>query len=329
MTLFLIALTLFFFLELLYFKIADHFNIIDKPNLRSSHTALTIRGGGIIFPVAFIAGILIFEPALWYLAAGVFAIALISFLDDIMTLSSSIRMGVHLIAVGLIVFQVYQQLPSDYSFQIFSLYALFLIPVVFIFVIGIINAYNFMDGINGITVLYSLIVLGSMLYVQENMGIFLLNKQVFILVIAALVIFGVFNVRKKAKAFAGDVGSISMSLILCFLLLQLIWQTQDLKWVFFLGIYGLDAVATIFCRIIRKENIFEAHRSHLYQYLANEKKYGHILVAAIYAGIQMVLNLVIIYAGFLEAGILFSLIVFAYVIYRLKHEGYKRLFEGY
>lgn len=329
MTIFIIALTLFLFLELLYFKIADHFNIIDKPNLRSSHTVLTIRGGGIIFPVALIAGVLFFDPSLWYLAFGVFAIALISFLDDVLTLNNKARIGVHIFSVLLILSQVFTNQYINASWGLnFSSLLLFLCSITLI--IGIINAYNFMDGINGITVLYSIVSVGSFYYIQDSLAIPIIHQNILLMLLASLFVFGFFNLRKKAKSFSGDVGSISMALILCFLILQLILQTQDLKWILLLGIYGLDTVATICCRILRKENIFEAHRSHFYQFLVNDKKFSHIMVSVIYAVVQLLLNIIIIsiendYLIVLS----FALLTILYVFIRLKYEGKHRLFNHY
>lgn len=327
---FIIALIGFFLLELFYFKIADHYNIIDKPNERSSHKNHTLRGGGIIFPIALVLGVLIFQPNQFALALGVFAIAIISFLDDIMTLSNKLRIGIHFLSVALIIYQIYsnQNIYSDYSFINTSSFLFFII--VFIIIIGIINAYNFMDGINGITVLYSLVTVGSLFYIEQYLQIYLLQQEIWIMLIASILVFGFFNIRKVAKAFAGDVGSISMALIICFLILQLILQTENLKWILLLGVYGLDSVATIVCRLVRKENIFKAHRSHFYQYLANEKKWSHLMVALSYALIQLGLNLIILFSTN-NALILvaFILIVLFYVYSRINLEGRKRLFKIY
>ncbi len=330
MTLFFISIIVFFFLEFLYFKIADHFNIIDKPNLRSSHSEITLRGGGIIFPIAFIAGIFIFDPSYWYAAFGVFAIAFISFLDDVWTLNNKIRIGVHLLSVLLILVQIifYHRIPAD---TVFSPYSLFFILCSVIIVIGIINAYNFMDGINGITVLYSLVAVSSLFYIQEYLNIHLLAQPVFLLLIASLVVFGFFNLRVKAKAFAGDVGSISIALILCFLILQLIISTGDLKWLLLVGVYGLDSVATIFCRLMRRENIFDAHRSHFYQYLANEKKWKHTSISILYATAQLLLNVVVVYSPSENHVyvLCFFFLMISYIVIRLKFEGSGRLFGTY
>jgi len=328
MFVFLAAFISLFFLELLYFKIANYFNIIDKPNLRSSHTQITLRGGGIIFPIALVAGVFIYQSAQIYLALGVLAIATISFLDDILTLNNKLRIGVHLISVLLLLFQVAtNQNLIDSTF--FNLVSCLLILASIVIIIGIINAYNFMDGINGITVLYSLSTIISIWFLQNSKGYNLLTSEVWMLIVASLLVFAFFNLRKKAKTFAGDVGSISMALLLCFLLLSLILLTKDLSYLLLLGIYGLDAVATIFCRIIRKENIFEAHRSHFYQFLANEKKINHILVSIFYSLVQLVLNLIIIYSSLNYVLGAFFLIAVGYAILRLYLEGRHKLFTNY
>ncbi|WP_017260367.1 MraY family glycosyltransferase [Pedobacter arcticus] len=328
MQIFIIALFLLFILELLYFKIADRFNIIDKPNQRSSHNQVTLRGGGVVFPIAFIVGILFFQPDQYYLAFGVFAIAFISFLDDIVTLNNKLRIGVHLLSVLLLLAQIFIN-QGIFSAAIYNPYSLLLILVSLIFFIGIINAYNFMDGINGITVLYSLITVVSCLFIQQYLLIEVLDESVCYLLVASLVVFGFFNLRKKAKAFAGDVGSIAMALIICFLIASLIIITNDIKWILLLGIYGLDSVATICCRIIRKENIFDAHRSHFYQFLANERKYAHVFVAGLYAFFQLVINLSLVALPALFAYLVFLLFCMLYIITRLKLEGKARLFVNY
>jgi UDP-N-acetylmuramyl pentapeptide phosphotransferase/UDP-N-acetylglucosamine-1-phosphate transferase len=328
MWIFTAALILFFVLELFYFKIANYFNIIDHPNERSSHSQITLRGGGIIFPVAFILGISIWQPSHWLLALAVCFIATISFLDDILTLNNKLRIFIHVLSVLILIFQVYLTDAKTASL-ILNPYSLLLLPLLLILIIGIINAYNFMDGINGITVLYSITTVMSIWWIQEFYHIYLLDHHIWLLLLAALLAFGFFNVRKKAKAFAGDIGSISMAFIICFLISQLMVKTEDLKWILLLGLYGLDAVATISCRIIRRENIFAAHCSHFYQYLANEKKWGHLKIAFSYALLQLALNALLLYANNMIWIIAFSFITIVYIVLRVILEGKSRLFKKY
>jgi len=281
---FLTILVLLFVLELVYFKIADRFNIIDQPNHRSSHTKLTIRGGGIIFPIAVLAYTLFSGFENIYFVVGLMAIAAISFLDDMLTLNNKVRLAIHLSSVLLLFYQ----------WDLFSLswYWLF---VVLIFVIATINAYNFMDGINGITGGYSLLTIATLYYINTYVVAFI-AVHLLMAVAAALVVFNFFNFRTRAKCFAGDVGSVSIAFILIFAIGSLIFQTQNIAYVLCLLLYGLDTITTIIFRLIRKENIFEAHRSHFYQFLTNEKKLSHLTVTGIYMGVQLVLNTVILFA---------------------------------
>jgi UDP-N-acetylmuramyl pentapeptide phosphotransferase/UDP-N-acetylglucosamine-1-phosphate transferase len=315
-------------LEITYFKIANHYNIIDKPNQRSSHTQITLRGGGVIFPVAFVFGVLIYQPSQIYLAIGVFTIATISFLDDVLTLNNKLRIGVHLISVLLLLFQIFVNQNILVS-NVFNLISCISILASIILIIGIINAYNFMDGINGITVLYTLTTVLTIWYLQDYLSLLLLKQEVWLLIISSLIVFAFFNVRKKAKSFAGDVGSISIALFICFLIFSLILFTHDLKYLLLLGVYGLDAVATIFCRILRKENIFEAHRSHFYQFLANDQKINPILISLMYCLFQILLNLLIIFSSSQYALFAFIFITLIYIGFRLFFEGKQKLFVEY
>lgn len=272
-------LLLFIGIELIYFKIADHYNIIDKPNSRSSHSSITLRGGGIIFPIAIlIAGL--FGYVSWAIVLAVVLVAVVSFIDDIKPLSQLPRFASHAIAIGLVF----------YDLNLFS-QTIWILPIIFILLIGWVNAFNFMDGINGITVLYAFVAIVSFSFLSINHD----SLPLLITMGLSCCAFGIFNVRKKAKTFAGDVGSISMALFLGYFMIKTILDSGQIGYLLFLSVYGIDAIITIFARIKKKENILEPHRSHLYQYLANELGYSHILVSFIYAGIQLVINAVIVY----------------------------------
>ena len=295
-------LFLFISIELIYFKIADHYNIIDKPNSRSSHTSITLRGGGIIFPIAvLIAGSLGYVS--WSVAFAVVLVAIVSFIDDIKPLSQLPRFASHAIAIGLVF----------YDLNLFT-QAIWVMPIIFILLIGWVNAFNFMDGINGITVLYAFVAILSFSFLE-------INQQSLPLLIAmglSCCAFGIFNVRKKAKTFAGDVGSISMALFLGYFMIKTILVSGQIGYLLFLSVYGIDAVITIFTRIKKKENILEPHRSHLYQYLANELGYSHITVSLLYSGIQLLINLVLIYLaskGELSLPVVISFLLFQIFCY--------------
>jgi UDP-N-acetylmuramyl pentapeptide phosphotransferase/UDP-N-acetylglucosamine-1-phosphate transferase len=266
-------------IEVLYFKIADKYNIIDKPNSRSSHTTITLRGGGIIFPIAMIIAFFLGYVS-WPVTLAVVLVAVVSFIDDIKPLSQLPRFASHVLAVGLVF----------YDFPVFS-EALWVLPIVFVLMIGWINAFNFMDGINGITVLYALAAIVSFSFLSVNHA----SLPLLITMGLSCFVFGLFNVRKKAKTFAGDVGSISMALFLGYFMIKTIIDSGQLGYILFFSIYGIDAIITIINRLLKKENIFEPHRSHLYQYLANEMGYSHILISIIYAGLQLGINAFVIY----------------------------------
>jgi len=303
-------------LELIYFKIALRYNIVDNPNHRSSHNNVTIRGGGIIFIIAFLTGSLYFiDKVNVYFLAGLFIISLISFIDDIKPVSNTVRIVFHLVAVGLL----FKQL----GLYIFPGYLVF---IALIFVIGTINAVNFMDGINGITGAFGLLSLITLYYLNEKVA-FTDGRPLFITVLAVFV-FLIFNFRKVATCFAGDVGSVSLAFIILFFLLQLVIKTGNLNYLLILLAYGLDTCTTIFFRLLRKENIFKAHRSHFYQYLANECKMNHLAVATLYFTFQLIANIFLILFLPQSNGVLFiisicSLVLFAFL--RLMIEGPKRL----
>lgn len=313
-------MVVWFGIEWLYFRIARRFSIVDKPNARSSHHIETIRGGGIIFPIAMLGGILYEQPIQWILGLAIILIAVISFIDDIRHVESRLRLLLQSIAVGAMLYLFSSQ---------FSIVLLFLL---FIMITGVINAYNFMDGINGITVLYSMVTLGSIYWIHQDIS-GLQSEHLFTILGSSLLVFGFFNMRKKALCFSGDVGSVSLAFIFCFLLLKLSVLTNFGWWILFLGIYGIDTVFTIVCRIFRKEPLMQAHRSHFYQYLANEGGWTHIQVSLLYATSQLVFNIFIIYSYRIDQiwpaiAALFGFLVI-YIIFRLRFEGRKRLFVTY
>ncbi len=301
--------------ELLYFRIAEKYNIIDKPNHRSSHDTVTIRGGGIIFALAAAGSSIFYGFQYPFFSMGVFMIGSISFLDDIITLNNKKRLAIHLLSVFMLIIQ-WNLLDAPF----------YLIIIIIILVIGAINAYNFMDGINGITGAYSLVTLGTLYYINIA-DISIAYPGFFYGVLISLIIFNFFNFRKKAKCFAGDVGSISIAFIIIFLLGNLINITHNWAYTLFLMVYGLDAVSTIIFRLIRRENIFEAHRSHFYQFLANKLKMSHLLVSSGYALFQLLINLFIILFADDVFAIVSMIIVssITFLLARFKFEGINRL----
>lgn len=267
-----------FIIELVYFKLADYFNIIDKPNARSSHSAITLRGGGIIFYIGVLLYFVVEGFQYHWFFLGLTLISLISFADDIRPQSKRLRLAVHFSSMALMFYQ-WELLNYPWYYAILAL----------VICTGILNAYNFMDGINGITGGYSLAVIGALCYINAMVVEFVDANLIYCLVLALLV-FNFFNFRKKAKCFAGDVGAISIAFSILFLIGLLILKTSDFSYIMFLAVYGVDAILTIIHRLILKENIFEPHRKHAYQLLANELKFSHVSVSFFYSFIQLVIS---------------------------------------
>ncbi len=304
----LIAIILFL-AQLFYFKLADKFNIIDKPNERSSHSKITLRGGGIIFYIAVLLFFILSNFQYLWFFIGLSLIAAISFADDIKPRSSKLRLSVHFLSMLLMFYQ----------WDLFS-FPWYFVVISLILCTGILNAYNFMDGINGITGGYSIVALFSLWYINNFQHSFIDNQLIYILIISLLV-FNFFNFRKKAKCFAGDVGAISIAFILVFLLGLLIIKTGDFTYIIILALYGVDTVLTIIHRLILKENIFEPHRKHVFQLMANELKMPHTLVSSIYMLIQSIIVFGYILSNHKILYFIFSILLLSvvYIFLKIKH----------
>lgn len=304
-------------LEIAYFKIADKLNIIDKPNLRSSHSSITLRGGGIIFLIGVWLYAAFFGLTYPWFFLGVTLIGLVSFVDDIHSLPDSSRLVVQFVSMFLMFYQ----------FGILNLQDWWMVLIGFIVCVGIINAYNFMDGINGITGGYSLAVFLPLIYLNTKYEFI---DQSFLYVTGlSLLVFCFFNFRKKAKCFAGDVGSISIAFILLFAIGKLILVTEDFSYIIFLAVYGADAVLTICHRIQLHENLGEAHRKHAYQLMANELKIPHVAVSSLYMAIQLIISAGLIFLPinhYMYLGAVIVVLAAAYLLFMKKnyhlHEAY-------
>ena len=276
---YIIILVLLFVAELFYFRVADKFNIIDKPNERSSHSRITLRGGGIIFYFGALAYFLSNHWEYPWFMLALTLITFISFVDDIRSTSQGLRLVFHFTAMALMFYQ----------WGLFSL-SWWWIIIALIICTGIINAYNFMDGINGITGGYSLVILGALAYINSEITAFA-EPALINIVLCSVLVFCFFNFRKKAKCFAGDVGSVSIAFILLFLIGKLILTTGDFSWIILLVVYGVDSVLTIIHRLMLHENIGLPHRKHMYQLMANELRVPHVVVSFIYMVVQALIML--------------------------------------
>ena len=302
--------------ELAYFKFADKFNIIDKPNERSSHSSIVLRGGGIIFLIGLWIWSAFFGFAYpWFLLA-VTLIAGISFIDDIRSLPDSVRLVCQFAAMVLMFYQL----------NMLHLNMWWVVLLALIVCVGASNIINFMDGVNGITGAYAFASLIPLYLLNEQISF--VDPSLIICVGLADLVFCYFNFRPKGKAkcFAGDVGSIGVAYILLFFIGALIMKTHDVTYLIFLLVYGVDGCLTICHRIMLHENLGQAHRKHAYQLMANELKIGHVKVSLLYMVLQLIVSLGFInvcpetvvahWAYFVCAIVVFSI---AYILFKKKY----------
>jgi UDP-GlcNAc:undecaprenyl-phosphate/decaprenyl-phosphate GlcNAc-1-phosphate transferase len=278
---FLIIFLFLYLLEVLYVKIAHYYKIFDAPNNRNSHYEYTVIGGGVVFWVALLIYFLTSDFPYYYFVIGLTIVSLISFWDDIAGLSISYRLFIHFFATSLLLVEL-----SYFSNP------LWLIIGIIIFIVGIINAFNFMDGINGMTVGNSIVVVGSLWFIN-NYHLKFIDNDFLVYILLGLIVFFFFNFRNKAICFAGDIGSISIGFIISFLLMRLIIQENNPVYILFLGVYGVDSVLTIIHRLFLKENIFEPHNLHLFQIIVRKLKIKQVDVSLLYMMIQLIVCIIV------------------------------------
>jgi UDP-N-acetylmuramyl pentapeptide phosphotransferase/UDP-N-acetylglucosamine-1-phosphate transferase len=299
--------------ELVYFRIADKYNVVDKPNERSSHTSVVLRGGGVIFTFAVIAwaiyqllfgkhadttGLAVVCEYLPFIV-GLLMVSTVSFVDDVKGTSNKVRLIVQFASAALLCGGVMPLSGACSGGTSCVLATVALVACAVVACVGIMNVYNFMDGINGMTGGYSFSALVSLLVLNECV---LPQRFVVPSLLAcellAVVIFCFFNFRPKGKAkcFAGDVGSIAVAFVLLFALARLVCATGDWCWIVFLAVYGVDGVLTICHRIMLHEKLGQAHRKHAYQIMANELKICPVAVSLLYLSLQLLIDMVMIFA---------------------------------
>lgn len=303
--------------ELGYFRVADRYNIIDKPNQRSSHTRVTLRGGGTVFLAGAWVWEVFFGPEYLWFMLGLTLVGTVSFIDDVHSLPDSLRLVAQFGAM-LLMFGQLGILAPEYWWMV---------AVGLIVCVGITNAYNFMDGINGITGGYSLAVLAPLMYL--NLGLGFVDMSFLAVTGLSLLVFCYFNFRKRARCFAGDVGSITIAFILLFALGRLVLATGDVAYIVFLAVYGADSVLTICHRIRLHENLGKAHRKHAYQLMANELGMPHTEVSLIYMTLQLAISFGMIFSGmnhYVYLGLTVGVLLVAYLLFMKK---YYHLHEEY
>lgn len=304
-----ILFVLLVLIELVYFKLATYFKIKDKPNERSSHSGTPLLGGGVIFIVAVILYATVFSFGYPWMLIGALLLAVVSFTDDIKPLSPRFRLIIQVVSLMVLFIDL-------------DLYTLPLITIGLILFIttGVLNAYNFMDGINGMMGISSMVVIAVMIYINSSLVPFVDANFLYVLLMA-LVIFNFFNFRKQAFCFAGDVGAFTMGFVMVFLISKLIMASGSFTWIALLAVFGVDTILTIAHRIMLKENISHPHRKHLFQLLANEVNIPHTIVSLSYAMIQLVVivGLIAMPGSYLFAVSSILVLSIAYVLIKQKY----------
>lgn len=263
--------------QLIYFWVAKKLNIIAVPNGRSSHIKATIVGGGIIFYVSILTYFLLNQFHYPWVFSGLSLITIVSFIDDIKPLPSKLRLAIQAISVSLLIIGL-----NDQSLPWYMLIIGLVIGM------GILNAYNFMDGINGMMGSVNVVVIGALWYINHYV-IHFVDEDIILFLLLALMVFNIFNFRTKPTCFAGDVGAFSLGFAVVFLIAMLMLKSGNIAWIGLLTVYGIDSLLTILHRLYLKENILVAHRKHLFQLLVNELRIPHLLVSFIYASIQFLI----------------------------------------
>ena len=285
---------------------AGALGVVDRPNARSSHTKVTPRGGGLaivaVTVLAALAAAVLYPSAAVRLAAVVLpavAIAAVSWIDDIRTLQNRVRFSVHLAAAGAAVFILGPVRAVDLgSFGSVALGAAAW-PLTILWIVGLTNAFNFMDGIDGIAGITAAAAGAGLAAAAWLLGGPAIAAVALAFAAAAL---GFLSQNwPPARIFMGDVGSAFCGFLIAVLPLGM--PAADVPRI--IPVAGLamwpfifDTLFTIARRLRRGENIFQAHRSHLYQRLviagwshrATSSLYGALAAMATAVAITPLLN---------------------------------------
>ncbi|QBZ88760.1 glycosyltransferase family 4 protein [Pseudomonas viciae] len=267
-------------------------SIIDVPNARSSHSIPTPRGGGVSIVVAFLLtlallgqlGLVPLEYAVALGGAGAL-VAIVGFMDDHGHIAARWRLLGHFSAAVWALLWLKGLAPLRLFGVSFDLSWLGHVLAAF-YLVWILNLYNFMDGIDGIASVEALLAClsASLLYVLTGFTDLVWPP----LMLAAAVLGFLFWNFPPAKIFMGDAGSGFLGIALGVISLQVAWVSQDLfwAWLILLGVFIVDATVTLLRRLIRGDKVYEAHRSHAYQFAS--RQYGrHLPVTLAVAAINL------------------------------------------
>lgn len=264
-------------------------SIIDIPNARSSHTVPTPRGGGIaivltfvfsLFVLAFLQRVSMAECAA-LLGAGLM-IAVIGFMDDHGHIAARWRLLGHFVAAAWALFWM-QGLPSITVFGFSLSLGWFGHLLGALYLVWMLNLYNFMDGIDGIASLEAICAcVGlSLLYVFSDHETLIWSP---LLLAMAVVGFLYWNFP-PARIFMGDAGSGFLGIVLGVFSIQAAWVGSEFffAWLIMLGVFVVDATFTLGRRLARGDKVYEAHRSHAYQFAS--RQFGRHLPVTVSIGV--------------------------------------------
>lgn len=316
----------------LYFPFAEKRGMLAGVNHRSSHTKPVITGAGFIFYISYVFYIISFVFSTWdvpwALFIGISILAIVSFIDDLKDLWFFIRLVVQILAVCLMLYQIY----IEFSMEPLAMNASILIILAIvgmIFSVGFVNLYNFMDGLNGMMAGITISALSIFALIDFFIVDFVDDALLIYTAIPTLV-FAFFNARRQAICFAGDVGAIVLGYVMVYMLLSLLMQTGNIVYVFIFASVYLEAAMTVIQRLLAGQNIFKPHRIHLFQLLCNEHKHLHVKISGFYALNQLVFGAIIVALNYYEVNDLiqnltviglFSVETVLYFIYKRKLMG--------
>lgn len=294
--------------EYAYIVFAKRTRIVDRPHHQSSHRGVVVRGGGLIFYLSFFLWS-VSQGFSWYGALiGLTILAVVSFIDDIHSIDPKVRLICQFIAI-LMLFYHTGLIQKPF-------HVIFILSVA---CVGAVNIYNFMDGVNGMTGGYSLIVALNLLFVNQYCVHFV-DVSLLCCLILSIIVFDIFNYRKKAICFAGDVGSLSIGYILVYLVLRLALKGQSMSWIVLLAVYFVDGGLTILHRILLRENLMKPHKKHVYQIMANELKLPHLVVSGIYMTLQAICcGVYIAWPGYPAFFVIMGMLIVAYLLFTKKY----------
>lgn len=289
--------------------------ILDIPNERSSHQIPTPRGGGIVVAIISLTAFSFYnfyssDEFIWSYLFGAILVVLISAIDDIYSISVIWRFLCHILASIIVIYQkgfwekLYIPIIGDINLGILG------ILVSIFWIAWLINAYNFMDGIDGIAGIQAITTSIGWSLLGWLYGIELFYFY------GLVIFFSTFGFLihnwQPAKIFMGDVGSAFLGYtfaVFPFFISNADANAKILKYlpiisILFVWLFVFDSVLTIFKRILKREKIWQAHRTHIYQRLVSER-YSHSTVALLY-GLLSVLLII---------GVIFGLILYKFEIF--------------